>query len=105
MKIYTSSIMFDKIDDLTTLRGIVRNWYPKNDPSCYAVISNTIIITNNLTDDTDDVLAMVTFIGNVFKCSPKVHFGELNFDDFQNGERATTTPSDSPASAGADGSK
>ena len=93
----------DKIEDVTTLRGLVRKWYPKNNPGRYAVVGDSLIVANSLTDDTDDVLKMVQTIGNHFNCSPKVHFGELNFDDFQNGERAATTPSDNPASAGAIG--
>ena len=106
MKIYTASIRFNPIKDkdLNALRVVVERWYPKSrSHERYAVVSNDLIIANSLTDDTDDVLTMVAFIGNHFNCSPKVHFGELNFDDFQNGERAATTPSDNPASAGAIG--
>jgi len=100
MKIFTSSITFDKIKDVTALRGVVRKWYPLSDPGRYAVVGDSLIVANSLTDDTDDVLAMVALIGNTFGCSPNVKFGELNFDNFQNGERVATTPSDNPASAG-----
>lgn len=104
MKIFTASIRFNHIKDLKSLRAVVERWYPKSrSHERYAVVSNDLIVANSLTDDTDDVLSMVAFIGNHFNCSPTVKFGELNFDDFQNGERAATTPSDSPASAGAIG--
>lgn len=102
MKIYTSSIVFDKIENVTALRGVVRKWYPLSDPGCYAVVSDNLIVTNNFKNDTDDVLAMVAFIGNAFSRSMNIHFGELNFPDysnFQNGERVATTPSDNSASA------
>lgn len=97
MKIHTSSITFDKIENVTALRGVVRKWYPLSDPGCYAVVSDSLIVTNNLKDDTDDVLEMVAFIGAAFNRRMNIHFGELNF---QNGERVATTPSDNPASAG-----
>ena len=80
MKIFTASISFDRIENVTALREVVRKWYPLSNPGCYAVVGDSLIVTNNIKDDTDDVLAMVAFIGNHFNCSPKVHFGELNFD-------------------------
>lgn len=103
MKIYTAQITFDKIEDVTKLREIVRKYYPKGNPGRYAVVGDSLIVANSLTDDTDDVLKMVQTIGNTFNRRADIHFDELNFDDFQNGERAATTPSDNPASAGAIG--
>ena len=105
MKIYTAQITFDKIEDVTALRGIVRKWYPKNDPGRYAVVGASLIVAGSLTDDTDDVKKMCARIGDTFNRQVDIHFGELDFDDFQNGERVATTPSVNPASAGADGSK
>ena len=103
MKIFTAQITFDKIEDVTTLRGIVRKWYPKNNPGRYAVVGDNLIVANSLTDDTDDVLKMVQTIGNTFNRRVNIHFDELNFDDFQNEERVATTSSDAPARAGTAG--
>ena len=49
MKIFTSSITFDKVKDVTALRGVVRKWYPPSDPGCYAVVGDSLIVTNSLT--------------------------------------------------------
>lgn len=100
MKIYTSSITFDKIEDTTTLRGIVRKWYPKNNPGRYAVVGDSLIVANSLTDDTDDVKKMGAIIGDTFNRQVNIHFGELNFE---NEERVATTSSDAPARAGTAG--
>lgn len=106
MKIFTASISFGHIDDVRALTAVVRRWYPKNNPSAYAVVGDRLIVANSLEDNTDKVLEMVAFIGNEFKRSMNVHFGELNFPDyanFQNGDKTATPPSDVPASAGAIG--
>jgi hypothetical protein len=105
MKIYTASIRFDPIEDVTALRGIVRKQYLKNNPGRYAVVGDSLIVANSLTDDTDNVKKMGAIIGNTFNRQVDIHFGELNFNDFQNGERVATTPSVNPASAGDIGSK
>lgn len=103
MKIFTASITFQPIGDIRSLTAVVRRWYPKNNPGAYAVVGDRLIVANSLTDDTDKVLEMVAFIGNTFKRSMNVHFGELNLPDyanFQNGDKVATPPSVNPASAG-----
>ena len=97
MKIFTAQITFDPIEDLKALRAVVERWYPKKQShKRYAVVGDRLIVANSLSDDTDDVLAMVAFIGNTFNRRVNIHFDELNF---QNEERVATTPSDNSASA------